>query len=343
MSCQRQHFFHQLYLVVLLLAVAMVAGQAQELLYLQNPSFEDTARHSKVPGGWLDGGFPGETPPDIGPTRFFRANTSASEGATHLVLITRDAGTWERVGNQLSQPLQAGQCYEWQIDLARSPVYLSRSRKSGLTINFNEPVVLRIWGGTQADEPLELLAVSPLISHEAWQRYTFTLRPAVNHPLLILEAMYRLGTSTPYAGNLLLDNASPLRPLTDCELDQTVLNTWRNSPVPQLLTNEIARETVPLDTQLIRTSLENMLAGRIDIGLYDLASLGCSLNTTKLLLLVEEYPQEYPLLRVKLLRKRLRLMGLKTCLKVVAERRKGGYSQRLTEGGNGQLQVWASE
>lgn len=330
--------FHLLFLL-LLIGGWCNSIHAQELLHLKNPSFEDTARHSKVPSGWLDGGFPGESPPDIGPTRFFRADTKPSEGATHLVLITRDAGTWERVGNELSQPLRANQCYEWAIDLARSPIYLSRSRSSGLTINFNEPVVLRIWGGNKANEPQELLTISPAIEHEEWQRYTFNFRPNQEHPLLILEAMYRLGAPAPYAGNLLLDNASALTPISDCGLNQSALQAWGDS----WKTDTSTRETTVFNPEEIQSSLEDMLAGRIDIGLYELATLCGKLNNSKLILVVQETPDIYPLLTVKLLRKRLRLMGLKGCLSVTGDKKKTGYSQLMTQSTNGELQVWENK
>jgi hypothetical protein len=327
--------------IVLVLHSFLPMLNAQEALQLQNPSFEDMPHRSRVPQGWLNGGFPGETPPDIAPTGFFKEITQANDGNTYLVMVTRDGGTWERVGNPLSAPLRAGQCYNWQIDLARSAVYFSPSRVSGEMINFNRPIVLRIWGGASAEVPVELLAVSPPIEHEEWKRYTFDLHPRQDHPLLILEAMYALDSSVPYAGNILLDNASALQWQQDCPAVAANLVAWEDWLPPMLGGEKEALPPSPLDTLLVKKQLEEMVLGRIDIGLYELVAHSRKVGQTQLLLTVTE-EEKSPLLKVKLMRKRLKAMRIALGLKISKAENRRRYPQLLAESESGQLRVWGS-
>jgi hypothetical protein len=77
------------YLVLLLCAL-----QAQTTIRLKNPSFEwDEPKSGKVPGGWIDLGMAGETPPDIQPGSWgIRMN--ARHGTKYLGLVVRDNYTW---------------------------------------------------------------------------------------------------------------------------------------------------------------------------------------------------------------------------------------------------------
>ncbi|HZV43784.1 MAG TPA: hypothetical protein VFF90_04875, partial [Saprospiraceae bacterium] len=93
-----------------------LAGQAfsQEIIKLQNPSFEDTPRRggefSSPIKGWQDCGmtrFPGESPPDIHPVpaTAWEVSKDPYDGATYLGMVTRDNDSWESISQALSSPI----------------------------------------------------------------------------------------------------------------------------------------------------------------------------------------------------------------------------------------------
>jgi hypothetical protein len=76
----------------------------QEVIKLQNPSFEDIPRAGSgmTPPitGWFDCGktnFQSETPPDIHPveTGAWGVSKDAYDGATYLGMVVRDNDSWE--------------------------------------------------------------------------------------------------------------------------------------------------------------------------------------------------------------------------------------------------------
>jgi len=191
------------------------------VLLLQNPSFEDAPGFSRTPRSWFYCGEFGESPPDIHPLDMFGVVHSAQHGYTYIGMVTRDNGTWEGLSQWLHEPLQAGQCYEFSIYAARSPFYQSISRKTWQLVNFDRPVILRIWGGNLNCEKAEMLAVSPLIESSDWQRYTFQFKPQTNYNRIVIEAYYET-EETPYCGNVLLDHISPIIPI-HCETQQPLV------------------------------------------------------------------------------------------------------------------------
>lgn len=183
---------------------------------LQNPSFEGTpglGGSGELPQGWLDCGFPGETPPDVHPIEGggnFSVTTQPSDGDSYLGLVARDNDTWEMVSQQLTSPLAAGKTYDFSIDLCRSQVYISASRTTNEQMNYATPVILRIWAGETPCDRMQLLASSPLIINSDWITYDFELMPAANYQCIILEVHYKPNPPFAYNGNLLLDNASEI-------------------------------------------------------------------------------------------------------------------------------------
>lgn len=300
------------------LALLPLAGQ--DTLWLTNPSFEDTPRHSKNPQGWINCGPRGETPPDIGPTDFFRANTQPSQGKTHLVMVTRDNGHWESIGNLLSQPLQAGQCYHFTLDLARSSVYLSLSQVTWQAINFTTPIRLRILGANQKGKQQELLSVSELVTHEDWQTYSFVLCPQSTQPMLILEAMYAAGTDSPYAGNIMLDNCSNLQIIQDTSRVDAQLLAWEQEAIPRF--SRRAKNTSPkadistVDTIQIQRYLNDIEQGRIDIGLSELAAYAGNFSSTPWIITIDESDAKATKTKLRLLRRRIKAMDLQSALRV---------------------------
>jgi thiamine biosynthesis lipoprotein len=185
-----------------------------DVVYLKNPSFEGVPsagdKFSKFNlENWVDCGMPGESPPDIyhSKTHFFNFTRSPYNGDTFLGLVARKNGTFESVSQKLSKPILADSSYSFSIYLCHSDTFLSASDKGDL-INYNTPVILRIFGGNGACQQGELLAVSPAVSNLDWKKYDFNLSPKKNYSHILLEAFFSSGTTAPYAGNLLLDNAS---------------------------------------------------------------------------------------------------------------------------------------
>ncbi|MCS7035566.1 MAG: OmpA family protein [Saprospiraceae bacterium] len=204
---------------------------AQKEIALSNPSFEDIPNHSTTPQGWYNCGFPAESPPDVQPGAFYVSHPP-SHGRTYLGLVVRDNETYEAVGQRLTAPLEANQCYEFALDLCRSETYLSLSRTTGQAANYAQPVVLHIWGGHGYCDKRELLDKTDAITTTQWRTYTFTLRPRRgSYTYLMLEAFYKTPTLLPYNGNVLLDNATTLRQVA-CETPTTVKNSTPSPPTP---------------------------------------------------------------------------------------------------------------
>ncbi|MEN0004027.1 MAG: hypothetical protein AAF798_07785 [Bacteroidota bacterium] len=166
-------------------------------IYLDNASFEGTPQDATVPVGW----FPCElgTTPDILPG-FWGVYSESSTGETYVGLITRDDGTWESIGQRLKQPVQVGDCYEFSLDLAHSKTY------SG----YNQPIRLRVWGGTQKCQKAQLLLETDFVKHADWRMYKkqFTAKQRINY--IVIEAYYK-NSDFSHQGNILVDNIRPLK------------------------------------------------------------------------------------------------------------------------------------
>ncbi len=186
---------------------------------LKNPSFEDVPRPSNPPKGWIDCGFPSESAPDVQPSGAWEVWRPAIHGYTYLGMVARDNDTWESVSQRLDHPLMADRCYSFSIYLCTSSEYWSAvtpDSLKGLDVdlnnlpkkNFNQPIKLRIWGGSGYCDKKELLTESATISNTSWKKYTFRLEPKREVTHVILEAFYKTPTLFPYNGNLLLDHAS---------------------------------------------------------------------------------------------------------------------------------------
>ncbi|MCF8245628.1 MAG: OmpA family protein [Saprospiraceae bacterium] len=196
-----------------------LSGQ-EEPIRLINPSFEgvpgEGGNGNRLPDGWYDCGFPGETPPDVHPKEgvgAFQVTKAPFNGKTYIGLVVRENDTWERVSQRLSGQLVSGKCYEFSMSLTRSEVYMSASRVTNLEVNYAAPVKLRIWGGSSYCSRDELLAESSLIVNTRWLAYNFRFEPKQTHSYITFEAFYKTPTPFPYNGNLLLDNASDIFPV----------------------------------------------------------------------------------------------------------------------------------
>lgn len=225
-----------LFTFTLFFVALSVQAQDDGYIFLRNPSFEDMPRNSAPPKGWTNCGFPGESPPDVHPDPEFefRVSKPAQEGNTYLGMVTRENETYESVGQQLTSPFSADQCYAFSIQLARSEVYLSRSRKTNQQSNYVTPIKLMVYGGYSICDRRQLLGESNLVNNYDWQEYRFKLSPKEDFTHIIFVAYYRQPSMFPYNGNILLDNAQPFRPI---ECDQDVWVDPDPSEDPVLMTN----------------------------------------------------------------------------------------------------------
>ncbi|MEN9610209.1 MAG: hypothetical protein RLZZ628_1023 [Bacteroidota bacterium] len=198
---------------LLLAGFAPFSLAAQQIIKLDNPSFEDFPQPAHTPAGWLDCGFASETAPDVQPNPQFQVTKPAKEGKTYLGMVVRDNNTWEAVGQRLKIPLQKGQCYQFSLQLAKSELYVSKSKMTNKDVNYVTPAIVRIWAGNSYCSKDENLADSEPIESSQWRTYTFRLKPKSDYNYIMIEAFYKMPTLFPYNGNVLVDNASDLVPM----------------------------------------------------------------------------------------------------------------------------------
>ena len=209
--------FVRKYSFPILLTALSTAINAQTVIYLTNPSFEDRPGANNPPAGWKDCGysqFPGETPPDTQPSGSWSVYKPANDGSTYLGMVVRENETYESVSQQLSGTLKKGKSYSFEIDICTSEIYLSptkSSRNTGKEFNYTTPAVLRIWGGNGMCSKEVLLAESPTINNNEWKKFKFVFKPTRNVNFICLEAFYKTPVTFPYNGNILVDNASTIK------------------------------------------------------------------------------------------------------------------------------------
>ncbi len=191
---------------------------AQDTVYLNNPSFEDVPRFSNGVKGWTDCGFTGESAPDVQPfLGYGRAKwgqtIAAKDKKTYLGMVVRDNDTYERVAQRLKGVIRAGQCYRFEIWICKSNNYISMSHKTNKEENYVQPATLKIWGGNDYCERLQLFGVTETIENDNWQRYIFEFKAKMDFNFFMLEAFYKTPALNVYNGNILLDQASHIIPI----------------------------------------------------------------------------------------------------------------------------------
>ncbi len=198
---------------------------SQQVIKLENPSFEDFPQHSTPPSGWTNCGFADESPPDVQPSGQWGVFWPAMDGNTYLGMVTRENETYESVGQRLNGILWAGTCYQISFFLCKSPVYFSGvnvgsgdEKFTSSIRNFVTPIKLRIWGGNDMCNKEELMGETGLVTNNEWERYYIKLSPSKgNYRYIFLEAYYETPTFFPYNGNVLVDEASDIVALENCE------------------------------------------------------------------------------------------------------------------------------
>ena len=190
----------------------------QEIVTIRNGSFEGMPRKGEYIfylEGWNDCGrifFGRETPPDVHPAnKAWQNEVPPKDGRTYVGMVVRDNDTWESISQRLDSPIEANKCYEFSISLMRSASYVSHTRLDETREeNYQEPTVLRMWGGSGYCNQRELLAESVPVADGDWKEHTFEFRPQFNHRYFTLEVFYKTPVLFPYNGHILIDNASDL-------------------------------------------------------------------------------------------------------------------------------------
>lgn len=221
-SLVRRVFTHmkiRVFFLLFSLSPFLLQSQVGEIA-LYNSSFEDIPRSSLPPRGWIDCGFPGETPPDVQPSGEWEVYRPAYHGHSYLGMVARENNTWESVGQRLTSPLLKGKCYSFSLYMCMSSEYWSPAVPDTIVDkeaymkgdvpkkNFNKPIVMRIWGGDGYCSTKEVIAESEPIGNTYWEKYTFKFEPNRDISHIILQAYYKTPALFPYNGNVLVDNAS---------------------------------------------------------------------------------------------------------------------------------------
>lgn len=191
--------------------IYLTSISAQQVVLLNNGSFErdGAAFNSKVPMGWelLAGS---ETPPDLLPNEESRVETLAPEGKYYLGLLVRSNRTTEAIGQRLNGTLYKDTVYQLRFMAARSPQYYAQERISQRDVNFDMPVIIRVYGGAQTGVAPELLAETPAVGHYEFKDYLVSFKPKANCNYLVFQAYYDARFSKPYNGHVLIDDISDI-------------------------------------------------------------------------------------------------------------------------------------
>jgi hypothetical protein len=185
---------------------------AQNAIPIFNFSFEDGlaeagTRFTEIPG-WIDCGDNTETAPDVHSelSDFHGVKHSAAHGFNFLMMVTRDNDTQEMLCAPLPNEMEKDSNYILSVELAKPATCISRSKKLEIEMEYNQGVILRIFGGNKACEVYQLLAESPVINDVDWNEHQFLLMPQRNYDYLFLQAYYDGEAQEPYNGSILLDN-----------------------------------------------------------------------------------------------------------------------------------------
>jgi len=249
---------NKLYVIVLLLFPLYTFAQ---IVPITNPSFEDVGRHSHVPSGWYDCGFPGDSPPDThpDPASTFQVSQMPYDGNTYLGMVVRDDGTWEAVSQKLPEVLNSDTCYTLFIMAARSLSYVSSSKVTMERANYVTPVIIRIYGGFDYCDRNEVLAETKPVTNTRWLEYELTFKPVADFTHIIIEANYATPTLFPYNGNVLIDD---IQLEMGCKNATSEVNKVNETPVEQSNVSSatpINEKRKPIDLQAnLPTTLEEL-------------------------------------------------------------------------------------
>ncbi len=201
------------WLMILGINLSVILAYAQsEPIYFKNPSFEREDYYALSSGAgpsWRDCGFFKEEPVALQPGQH-EVRLRPHHLRHYFSMVVRDNNTWDAIGQELTRPLQPGQCYRFTLYLAKSDNYQTLSRTNGQKTNYRNPLRLIVWGGKSFCEAREVLAKTDAVKNEDWQIYEFVFQPQSEVTHIVLHAYYLNPVALSYNGNILLDDASPI-------------------------------------------------------------------------------------------------------------------------------------
>ncbi len=238
--------------VAFLLAMPLLAvAQKDAPILFVNSSFEGLPRSGLQPNGWTNCGPASETPPDVQPGQF-GVTLAPSNGQSYLGLVVRDNETWEMVGQRISRPIEINQCYEFSIDLCRSIEYMSATKTSTTAASYATPARLIVWGGNSPCEKGEPLFETSIVQNTRWLTTVCRLSPKKGSwSYIMLEAYYKTPLLFPYNGNILIDNASAIKPIMCAPEKMPTEKLAEKGPKPQPPTRVAAINT---KTKVVNTT-----------------------------------------------------------------------------------------
>lgn len=179
--------------------------------YIHNPSFEQDAPTADfTPQEWENCGPLYESAIDIHDTNgWFRVTHRPAAGKQFAGMVVRDNDTREAIGQVLDETLYARKKYIFSFYVTRSRNYISNSRTTGRTANFNQPAILKVKVGYDCKD-MEVVGRTKLIESSNWEKYTIVFEPSVDSDFLILEVHNEDDAKFPYNGNVLLDDLSAI-------------------------------------------------------------------------------------------------------------------------------------
>lgn len=181
----------------------MVAGSIPAQ-FLSNPSFEGPPGQEFTPPGWIPLDI--YSTPDTEPVG--DNALQAADGATYVTLVSRGGtslypNSFEDLSTGLSEPLEAGICYDLSIDIA------SRSDLAMCTMNgyfeYTETPALNIFGSaTEGTKGILLASTGEILQLDTWETYYFRIKPDTDISFLTLEI--ELASRQYGFGNIALDH-----------------------------------------------------------------------------------------------------------------------------------------
>jgi hypothetical protein len=161
-----------------------------------NSSFEGEARDATIPRGWFictEG-----STPDILPGPWGVYNEPV-HGDSYVGLITRENGSWESVGQKLTEKLLKDKCYQMSLFVARSDTYA----------DYHDPIKLRIWLGKAKCERAQKILETDFIRGTEWERIQIKFNPDTDMHYILIEAFISDDRFS-HRGNVLIDNISAI-------------------------------------------------------------------------------------------------------------------------------------
>jgi hypothetical protein len=135
-------------------------------------------------------------------------------GKSNALLTANEHGLTTGYLQQLELPMVKSTEYRVSMDLSYNNEYrffCLDKLGSSLIRDFENPLRLRIWGGTNKRPKTELLAESAVVAHKDWKTYTFTLIPEKeSYDTITFEGVFVSDFGEPYNGNLQIDNCSKI-------------------------------------------------------------------------------------------------------------------------------------